>query len=308
MDVLRHLLGSGITASHFDFQRVMQQLFRQRLDVVREGRGEQQILAFRRELRQHAANIMNKAHIQHTVGFIKHQDFNLVQADGILMFKIQQAPRGGHQNIDAAAQLHHLRVNTHPAKNHQRANIQVFAVIANVFTDLCRQFTRWREDQRAHRATAFSMRLFLNQMLQERQGKARRFAGAGLGAGHQIASLQHRRDSLLLNWGWLKVTLLGDSAQDIRVQAKGIKRHNNSKPPRPVTGVVFGEIIANRDGKNHNAIKGRSLAGFVTQRINIPSGPLRRIILVTRRLQRVMRNTQKRVSTILDSDANWSYS
>lgn len=73
------------------------------------------------------------------------------------------------------------------------------------------------------------MRLFLNQMLQERQGKARRFAGAGLGAGHQIASLQHRRDSLLLNWGWLKVTLLGDSAQDIRVQAKGIKRHNNSK-------------------------------------------------------------------------------
>ncbi|ALQ47706.1 hypothetical protein ATN83_3595 [Raoultella ornithinolytica] len=46
----------------------------------------------------------------------------------------------------------------------------------------------------------------------------------------------------------------------------------------------------------------------MTQRINIPSGPLRRIILVTRRLQRVMRNTQKRVSTILDSDANWSYS
>jgi hypothetical protein len=35
---------------------------------------------------------MNKAHIQHAVGFIKHQDFNLVQADGILMFKIQQAP------------------------------------------------------------------------------------------------------------------------------------------------------------------------------------------------------------------------
>ncbi|GKJ42342.1 hypothetical protein NUKP32_02750 [Klebsiella variicola] len=32
-------------------------------------------------------------------------------------------------------------------------------------------------------------------------------------------------------------------------------------------GVVFREIIAIRDGKNHNAMKGRSLADFVTGRI-----------------------------------------
>jgi hypothetical protein len=34
-----------------------------------------------------------------------------------------------------------------------------------------------------------------------------------------------------------------------------------------VKGVVFREIIAIRDGKNHNAMKGRSLADFVTGRI-----------------------------------------
>jgi hypothetical protein len=33
--------------------------------------------------------------------------------------------------------------------------------------------------------------------------------------------------------------------------------------PGPVKGVVFREIIAIRDGKNHNAMKGRSLADFV---------------------------------------------
>ncbi|SBN19983.1 conserved hypothetical protein [Klebsiella variicola] len=32
-------------------------------------------------------------------------------------------------------------------------------------------------------------------------------------------------------------------------------------------GVVFREIIAIRDGKNHNAMKGRILADFVTGRI-----------------------------------------
>jgi hypothetical protein len=50
MNVLRHLLGGGVAARHFDFQRVMQQLFRQRLDVVGEGRGEQQVLTTRGSL------------------------------------------------------------------------------------------------------------------------------------------------------------------------------------------------------------------------------------------------------------------
>ncbi len=42
--LLRHLLGGGVAARHFHFQRVVQQLFRQRLDLVGEGRGEQQVL------------------------------------------------------------------------------------------------------------------------------------------------------------------------------------------------------------------------------------------------------------------------
>ncbi len=41
-------------------------------------------------------------------------------------------------------------------------------------------------------------------------------AGAGLGASHQVAAFQHRRDRLLLNRGGFTVTLLGNGAQDIR--------------------------------------------------------------------------------------------
>ncbi|KUW70937.1 hypothetical protein AWF69_00200 [Escherichia coli] len=42
------------------------------------------------------------------------------------------------------------------------------------------------------------------------------FAGASLGASHQVAAFQHRRDRLLLNRGGFTVTLLGNGAQDIR--------------------------------------------------------------------------------------------
>lgn len=66
---------------------------------------------------------MDKAHIQHTVRFVQHEDFNFIKTDGVLMFEVQQTARGGDEDVDAAAQLHHLRVDTHAAEDHQRANI-----------------------------------------------------------------------------------------------------------------------------------------------------------------------------------------
>ncbi len=87
------------------------------------------------------------------------------------------------------------------------------------------------------------MRLVLDQALQQRQSKARRFTGAGLGAGHQVAALQYRRDRLLLDRGRLNVALLSDSAQDIGIQAKGIKDITTPNRPGPVKGVVFRRLL-----------------------------------------------------------------
>ncbi|MNS88208.1 hypothetical protein D3C72_1221740 [compost metagenome] len=95
VNVLGHLLRGGVATCHFDFQRITQQFFRQPFDLVGEGRGEQQVLTTCRQFRQHATNIVDKAHIQHTVRFIQHQDFNLIQFDRVLMFQIQQTARRG---------------------------------------------------------------------------------------------------------------------------------------------------------------------------------------------------------------------
>ncbi|MNV48227.1 hypothetical protein D3C71_1401230 [compost metagenome] len=95
VNVLGDLLRGGVATRHFDFQRVTQQFFRQTFNLIREGRGEQQVLTTRRQFSQHATNIMDKAHIQHTVCFIQHQDFNLIQFDCVLMFQIQQTARRG---------------------------------------------------------------------------------------------------------------------------------------------------------------------------------------------------------------------
>ena len=165
VNVLSHLLGGGITARDFDFQRVMQQLFGQCFNVVREGRREQQVLAFCRQFCQHAANIVNEAHVEHTICFIQHQNFDVIQFYRVLMFQVEQTARRGHQDIDTTAQFHHLRIDAHAAKHHQRTNVQVLAVVAHVFANLRGEFTGWREDQRAYRATPFRMWLGSDQML-----------------------------------------------------------------------------------------------------------------------------------------------
>lgn len=130
------------------------------------------------------------------------------------MFQIQQTARRCHQDIDAAAQLHHLRVDAHAAEHHQRTQAQVFAVGIDVFANLRRQLTGWRQDQRAHRATALDRMVMLAQQLQQRQGKTGGFTGAGLGAGHQVTTFQHDRDSLTLNRRRFAIALFFNSAHN----------------------------------------------------------------------------------------------
>ena len=51
------------------------------------------------------------------------------------------------------------------------------------------------------------------QALEHRQHEGRRLAGAGLGAGHQVAAGEHERDGLGLDGGGLGVALVRDGAE-----------------------------------------------------------------------------------------------
>ena len=143
----------------------MQQLFCQRLDLVGEGGRAQQVLTTRRQLGQHATDVVDKAHIQHAVSFIQHQNFNLIELHRVLVFEIQQTARRCHQHVHAAAQLHHLWVDADATENDQRANVEIAAVVTHVLTNLRRQLTGWGQDQRTNRTTAFGVRLVFYQQL-----------------------------------------------------------------------------------------------------------------------------------------------
>ena len=184
VDGLRDALHRGVARRDLDRHRAAQQAVGQLADFVAEGGREQQRLLLLGHQGQHFFDVVNKAHVQHAVGFVQDQDLHLRQVQRALLRVVQQAAGGGHQNVHAAAQLVNLRAHADAAKHHHRGEVQVLAVKAHAFFNLRCEFTRWRHDQSAHGidATAVGQTRLGRQALQQGQRESRRLAGAGLGA------------------------------------------------------------------------------------------------------------------------------
>jgi hypothetical protein len=67
--------------------------------------------------------------------------------------------------------------------------------------------------------------------LQDRQRERRGLAGAGLRAGHQIASREHQGNGLFLDRRRLLVAELADRARERRDQAELFKRRRDKAVP-----------------------------------------------------------------------------
>ena len=192
--------GSGIARADLDAQRIVQRQAREHADLVGEGGGEQQRLALARQRRVHRLQLFGEAQVEHAVGFVEHQGLHLAELDGVLAEQVEQAPRGGHQQVDAAAQAHHLRVDADPAVYRVGGQRQVLGVLAHIGVNLLGQLPGGYQHQRAHRVGGDLLAL-QGQALQHRQGEARGLAGAGLGRGHQVAAGEHGGNGLGLDRG-----------------------------------------------------------------------------------------------------------
>ena len=62
-------------------ERVVQDLFSQLADLFRHGGGKKQVLAFGGEFLNDSSDVREKAHVEHVIGFVKDQGFDLRQVD-----------------------------------------------------------------------------------------------------------------------------------------------------------------------------------------------------------------------------------
>ena len=216
-------LGRGIARCDFDRERVAQQSVRESADVLRERRREQQVLAVRRQHREHATDVADEAHVEHAVGLVEDEVTHAAQVDVALVGVVEQAARRGDDDVDAATQQVDLRTRADAAEDQRRLLAQVHAEIGDGLLDLRREFAGRNQHERTRRSRTARVRLVLVQLLQQRQRKRRRLAGARLGGRKQVTAFEHRGDAARLDGGRLRVAHFDDRTHEFGLEAEVFK-------------------------------------------------------------------------------------
>ena len=115
IDPLLHLGRRGVARCHFDQFRVTQQHLAQGKQVVIAGGRKQQGLAIRRDLLQQRLYLVHKAHVEHAVRLVEHQMAEALKAQGPLAQMVEQAARGGDEQIHPGLKRLHLGGDADPA-------------------------------------------------------------------------------------------------------------------------------------------------------------------------------------------------
>ena len=232
VNLLRDGVCRGVAASHLDQRRLVQQSIGQGLDLVAEGGAEQQALLPGRQQRQHLADVVDEAHVQHAVGLVEHEDLHLAQVQRALLVVVEEASRRGHQDVDALAEPVDLGLHADATEHDHAGQRQVLAVGAHALFDLRGEFAGGRQNQRANGDAALGVahRAGSGQPVQHRQREAGGLARAGLGSGHEVTPLQDGRNRLGLDRGRVLVALLAHGAQDRLGEAEIAEVHGDGSP------------------------------------------------------------------------------
>ena len=104
----QQLLGRGDRGGrrrNLHLHRVVQELLRDAPNLRRHGGSEEQRLARERNELADALDVGDEPHVQHTVGFIDHQELDPGEQQPPALEMVEQAAGGGDENIDAAGEL-----------------------------------------------------------------------------------------------------------------------------------------------------------------------------------------------------------
>ena len=129
---------------------------------------------------------------------------------GALLHQVNQAPRRGNKDVNAASQRLNLRVVRHAAHHGEDAMMRVMRDGAAHLADLLGKLARGRHDEHLGAAVALGVPEAAHRGKQE----GGRLARAGLGGGEQVTALEDVGDGLGLDGRGLLVAERLDGLED----------------------------------------------------------------------------------------------
>ena len=97
-------------------------------------------LPLRRKLRNDGADDMDEAHVEHPIGFVEHEEFNLTKTQRVAADEIEQAPGRRDQHVNAVHQRTDLPTHRHATDRERGAYANMAAVGLEAVEDLVGEF------------------------------------------------------------------------------------------------------------------------------------------------------------------------
>ena len=187
--------------SYFHTRRIVQQTLGKTVDTIGHGGREEKGLLLGRELGQEAFDVMDKSHVEHTVGLIKNKVANIVEADKALRHQVEQTSGSSRQDVRPGTKFIGLRLLFHSAEDNRVAQGRIACIVRQRFINLNRQLPGWSQDKRtdATRGTFALGHRGGKQLLDDGYGESGGFAGSGLRQSQQITAGQGFGYSLFLD-------------------------------------------------------------------------------------------------------------
>ena len=180
--------GEAALADLDDLRVGTERPFGEAFDLGRQRGAKEKRLALvaRRAFFHDALHVGQEAHVEHAVHLVEHEDFDASEGNLALLEVVEQAARGGDENIDAALEFVALLAVADAAVESGGAQVGEAGEVAEGFVHLHGELAGGFEDEDAGVAlTAFF------EAGEDRQREGGGFAGAGLGGTHEVLAGEH---------------------------------------------------------------------------------------------------------------------
>ena len=220
IDRLRNAFGRRRLTLEIERDGLVQHLLRQRRDWRgHRGAEEQRLPLAVRQVTQNLLDVGQEAHVEHAIGFVQHQELKLVELGVRLPEMIEQTPRCGDHDVNAATKRVLLRPHAHAPEHRRRSDRRVDRDVVQTFVNLRGQLARGCEHQRARGAAGLR-----HELMQNREQERVRLPAAGHGARQNVTAFEPRRDRIRLNGGRTGKPQLFEAAMQIGVQREAGER------------------------------------------------------------------------------------
>ena len=219
-DVLVDGLGDVALTRDLDFCGIFHHRRDDVVDGRVDGRGEQKRLPVFRRRGDNLLHGRQKAHVEHAVGLVEHEDLDVAELHRLALHQVDEATGRRDEHVASALEAVNLRIVRKSADDGRHAMVRRKRHLAGDVADLLRKLARRRHDE--HERTRPIV--VAPEPVHGRQRERSSLSRSRLGARDDVAPLQGKWNRLFLNGRRLLEAHALHSRQGLLRQAQILKR------------------------------------------------------------------------------------